>query len=250
MRVGHQADGRLRRGRLRRDARQLARRFLAGLRLGRERGIQLDERPDDARIERLPAFLMEQADRGIEAHRLVIRPFRHQGVKIVDHRKDPRAERDLVALEAAGVSLTVPPFVMAQDQRGHRIGKRHAADDFRADLRVDADLLELLLRERTRLGQDVLGHRQLADVVKQRRGFHALDFGLGHAERPGEAGRVDLDAADMALGRLILGVDRQRQRFDGGEMQIGDLLHVPLLILDAAHVNLVGPVNQIDRGRR
>ena len=249
-RVGHQPDGRLRRGRLRRDARQLARRFLARFGLGGKRRIQLDEGLDDARIERLAAFLVQQADRGIEGHRLVVRPLRHQRVEVVDDREDARAERDLFALEAARVSLSIPPFVMAEDQRRHRIGKRHAADDFRADLRVDADLLELLLRQRTRLRQDVLGHGQLADVVEQRRGLDALNLVLGHAERACEAGRVHLHAADVALRRLILRVDGERQRFDGRQVQVGHLLHVPLLILDAAHVDLVGPVNQIDRGGR
>ena len=63
------------------------------------------------------------------------------------------------------------------------------------------------------------------------------------------AGRVHLHAPDVALRGLILRVDRERQRFDGGEVQVGHLLHVPLLILDAAHVDLVGPVDQIRRRR-
>ena len=73
---------------------------------------------------------------------------------------------------------------MAEDQRRHRIRERHAADDLGADLRVDADLLELLLRQRPRLRQDVLGHGQLADVVEQRRGLHALDLGLAACRAP------------------------------------------------------------------
>ena len=126
--------------------------------------------------------------------------------------------------EPGGIALAVPALVVAEDQRRHRIRERHAADDLGADLRVDADLLELFLRQRPGLRQDVLGHRQLADVVQQRRGLDALDLVLRHAERAREAGGVDLHAADVALRGLILGVDRQRQRFDRRQVQVRHLL--------------------------
>ena len=45
-------------------------------------------------------------------------------------------------------------------------------------------------------------------------------------------------APDMALRRLILRIDRERQRFDGCQMQV-DTWRVPLLILNPAHVDLV-----------
>ena len=113
---------------------------------------------------------------------------------------------------------------------------------------MDADLLEFLVRERPGLRQDVLGHGQLADVVQQRRGLHALNLVVAHAERARDAGGVHLNAPDVALGRLVLGVDGERERFDRGEVQIGDLADVPLLILNPAHVDLVGPVDQVDTG--
>lgn len=188
---------------------------------------------------------MQQTDGGVQGRGLVVRPVRHQRVKVVDGREDARAERDLFGLEAGRVPPTVPPFVMAQDERHDGIREGHAADDFRADLRMNADLLELFLGERARFGQDVLGHGELADVVQQRGGLDALDLGLGHAERPRKAGRVHLDAPDVALRRLIFRVDGEGQCLDGRQMQIGHLLHVQLLILNAAHVDLVRPVNQI-----
>ena len=249
-RFRQQADGRLRGGRVRGDARQLARRRLAGVRFGGQRRIHLDERRDDARVERLAAFLPQQADGRVEAHRLVIRPLGHQRVEVVHHRQDARAERNLLALRAGRIALAVPALVVAQDQRRDRVGKRHAADDLGADLRMDPDLLEFLLRERTRLRQDVLGHGELADVVQERGGLDALDFVLGHPERAREPGRVHLHAADVALRGLILRVDRERERLDGGQMQVRDLLHVPLLVLDAAQIDLVRPVEQVDRHRR
>ena len=189
---------------------------------------------DHARIERLAGFLLEQRQRRLVLHRPVIGTVGGERVEVVDHREDARAERDLVALQPLRIALAVPAFVVAEDERRHRVGERHRADDLGADLRVDADLLELLLGERSRLRQDVLGHRQLADVVEQRRGLHALDLVVGHAERLGDAGGVDLHAADVALRGLVLGVDGQRQRLDRRQVQVGHLLHVPPLVLDAA----------------
>ena len=58
---------------------------------------------------------------------------------------------------------------------------------------------------------------------------------------------VELHAADVRLRRLILGVDRARQRFDRRQVQVRGLLDVPLLVLDAAHVDLVGAVRQVER---
>ena len=79
-------------------------------------------------------------------------------------------------LESERIALAVPPLVVAQDERRDRIRERHRADDLGADLRVNADLLEFFRRQRARLREDVLRHRELADVVQQRRGLHALDL--------------------------------------------------------------------------
>jgi hypothetical protein len=147
------------------------------------------------------------------------------------------------------IALAVPAFVVAQDQRRHRIRERHGADDVGADLRVDANFLELLLRQGTRLRQDVLGHRELADVVQQRRGLDALNFRVGHAEPARDARGIDLDTADMRLRGLIFRVDRERQRFDGGQVQVRHFLNVTTLVVDATEVNLVGAVGEVERRR-
>ena len=180
----------------------------------------------------------------------MIRPLRHQRVEVVDDRQDARAERDLFTLQSGRVALAVPALVMAQDQRRHRIRERHRADDVRADLRMRADLLELLGRQRPGLRQDVLGHGELADVVQQRRRLHALDFVLRHAQRARDGRGVELHAPDVRLRGLILRVDRERQRFDRRQVQVRHLAHVTLLVFDAAEVDLVGAIGQIERRRR
>ena len=198
----------------------------------------------------LAGFLLQQADRGVEAHGLVIRPLRHQRVEVVDDREDARAERNVVAPKSGGIALAVPPLVMAQNQRRHRIRERHRAHDVGADLRMRADLLELLGRQRTRLREDVLGHRELADVVQQGGRLDALDFVLRHAHRARDRRRVELDAPDVRLRRLILRVDRERQRFDRRQVQVRHLPHVTLLVFDAPEVDLVRAIGQEQRGSR
>ncbi len=136
----------------------------------------LDEHRHERRIERAARFVLQQPDRALVAERLVIRPLGRHRVVVVDDRQDARADRNVVARQPLRIALAVPPLVMAEDQRRHRIRERHGGDDLRADLRMDADLLELFLRQRSGLRQDVLGHGELADVVEQRRRLDALDL--------------------------------------------------------------------------
>ena len=136
---------------------------------------------------------------------------------------------------------------MAENQRRHSIGKRHVADDLGADLRVGLDLLELLLREPARLRQDVLGNRQLPDVVEKCSRLHPLDLAVAHTHRLRQAGRVGVYAADVVLRCLIiLGVDRDGEGLDGGEVQIGHLLHVAFMFADVGQVGRAGPGGEVE----
>ena len=116
---------------------------------------------------------------------------------------------------------------MTEDERRDQVRKRHRADDSCANLRVDADLLEFFRRQRSRLGEDVLGHGKLADVVQERCRLHAADIALRHAERAREANGVQLNSTDVVVGGLVLCVDGERQRLDGREVQLRDLIGSP-----------------------
>ena len=191
--------------------------------------------------------MLEQANGALVRERFVIRAIGRDRVEVIDDRQDPRANRNVFTADALRIALAIPPFVMAQDEGRNRIGERHGGDNLGADLRMNPDLLELLLGERPGLRQDVLRHGELADVVKQRRRLDALDVLFRESDGFREPGRVRLHAADVRLRRLVLGVDRASQRFDRGEVKIRGLLHVPLLIFDAAHVDLVGVIRQVER---
>ena len=60
----------------------------------------------------------------------------------------------------------------------------------------------------------MLRHGELADVMEQRSHLYALSVVRGHPERPRETSRVQLNAPDVMVGRLILRVDRKRERLD------------------------------------
>ena len=164
----------------------------------------------------------------------MLRPLRDQGVEVAGDRQNAGTEGDVLPGQPGRVAVAVPPFVVAQNQRRHGIGERDAADDLRSDLRVDPKLLKLLLCQRARFREDVLGHRQFADVAQQRGSLDALDLRIGHPERTGQARGVDLHALSLPLADLVLGFDGERERFDGGQVQIRHLLHVTLLILDSS----------------
>ena len=191
--------------------------------LGLEDGQQGGEQVHDGRIEAVPRILPDPGQRIVAIERQVVGAIRRQCVELVDDREDARTERNRIARETVRVATPVPALVVGEHVRRHGVRERHASEDLGAHLRVYLDLLALLRSERTRLAQDVLRHGELADVVEQRGRAHALHVGGRHAERFREAGRVDLDPAQVRRGRLVLGVDGERQRLDRRKVQLREL---------------------------
>src|SRR5262245_10959746 len=99
-----------------------------------------------------------------------LRSIRAIGLKraeAIGDRKDPRPERDLCSTQTARVPEAVPALMMAKHEIVDGTGKWHVAQDLGTDARMNLDALELLSGQRARFGQDVLGNRQVADVVQQ-----------------------------------------------------------------------------------
>ena len=145
--------------------------------------------------------------------------------------ENARADRNLFALEPVRIAGAVPLFVMAAHDRRHRIGELHALQNLGAHHRVDLHLLELFRRQAPGLGDDVLGHRQLADVVQQRRGSQGFQVVRSQVQFFADLDGVDLHALQMVVRGVILGFDGQRQRFDGAQVQGRHLLGVLLFVL-------------------
>ena len=81
-----------------------------------------------------------------------------------------------------------------------RIRKINAAENLRADRRVDFHFFKLGGRQAAGLVDDVRGHCKFADVVKQRSGFQRRNFSLrkSQAPRPGLRRRFERDARGNA----------------------------------------------------
>ena len=176
----------------------------------------------------------------------MIRPHRCHRVVVIDDRKNPRADGDGLTSQRVRISVAVPAFVVAENQRRDRIRKRNARNDFRADLGVNPNFLEFLRRERTRLRKNVLGNRQLSNVMQKRRGLDRLYFLARNPNRFGEPAGVELHAENVRIAHLIFRVDRPGERFDSGEVQVRRALAVPFG-LETPHMDFVGAIRQIDR---
>ena len=97
---------------------------------------------------------------------------RHEGVR---RGHDARRDRNLLAGEPVGIARAVEVLVMAAydlrrpGQSGHNADERLAGDG------VVADPVTRLLVERTAVGEDVGGHRDLAAVVQPAAEARKLD---------------------------------------------------------------------------
>ncbi len=184
-----------------------------------QRGHQLEKDRHQVRIECLARLLPQQQQRQVAGHPLAVGAVARDRIEVVRHREDTGTERDVLAAQAERVPRAVPALVVTKDERRDGIRERHVLDDLESDLRVDLDLPEFLVGERTRFRKDVLGHGQVAHVVEQRRRRNALDLVVGHADGVRQRPRQPLHAADMTARRPVLRVDRERQRLDRRQVQ-------------------------------
>src|SRR4051794_4143608 len=145
---------------------------------------RIEERRRDSLVELPPdggADLLTRLVRGERAAVGAIGGHRVVGVADQDHA---RAERDRVAGEPVGVAAAVPVLVAVADEREHLGEEVDLGEDLGAHLDVALDLALLRLRERTRLVEDALRHRHLADVVERRRIAQVAQLPRAHSEPP------------------------------------------------------------------
>ena len=103
------------------------------------------------------AMGMRPAIRSVVGHR----------VEGIDQPDDPGTKRNGLAAQPVRVAAPVPALVVMADDRRERAGRRQWLADPLADLGMPAHQVPFLAVERRRLGQDSLGHPDLADVVEQ-----------------------------------------------------------------------------------
>ena len=139
---------------------------------------RLDESIDDGRVVHRAAAFHQDGDGGFVGHAPAVGPVRRQCVVAVDDRENARTNRDGVAFDAVRIAAAIPVLVVVADDRHHRIREVDRGENLGADRGVELHLLELGRRELARFVQDVLGHRNLAGVVEQRRRFDCLQQGF------------------------------------------------------------------------
>src|SRR5581483_7985786 len=131
---------------------------------------------DHVRVELAagPAANLRQGASLIATRRIgAVAAHRVEGVADRDHAG---AERDLLAGEPVRVALPVPALVGGAHQAGDRSHRREGADDPLPDQRVRSHQLPLDLVERCRLAEDLLGDRDLSDVVEPGRATEDVDL--------------------------------------------------------------------------
>ena len=130
----------------------------------------------------MPAVAAQLLDRLVVAHRPLVRPVVDHRVVGVGDGHDPGAERDLVAAQPVRVAVAGEALVVVEDDRHGVLEGRGLLEDDLADARMLDDRAPLAGGERRRLLEDVLGDRDLADVVEQRGDLDPVDL-----RRPGSS---------------------------------------------------------------
>ena len=116
----------------------------------------------------MPASEATLAMASFNGNALAVLPVRSQRVQAIHRGQNARADRYRFALQSIRISAAIPFLVMSTHDRHHRIRKIHLLQNLRPNDRMDFHLLEFFRRELARLRDNVLRHRQLANVVQHR----------------------------------------------------------------------------------
>ena len=118
---------------------------------------------------------------------------------------------------------------------------------------MDLHLLDFFRSQAARLIDDVLGNRELANVVQQRGGAQGFDFVFRQAQFFGDFDSEHTHTLEMFMRRMILSLDRERQALDGAQVERGHILGVLFFDLDLflfrrqlGQIEVIGAVDPID----
>ncbi len=210
-----------------------------------EPNIVLAEHLDHPRIERGSRLLLHHFHGLIERQRAPVLTVRSERIQAVDRGQNPGANGDLLALNAVRITAAIPFFVMRANDGNHRIGELHTFQNFGADDGMDLHLVELFRSQAAGLGNDVLRHREFADIVQDGSGLQSLFLFARKTEFARDFPRVDLHPRQVIVSGVVLGFDRQGQRFDGAQMQPRHRLGVLPLIIQPADIQAIGAEHQV-----
>src|ERR1700724_470614 len=127
---------------------------------------QVEERADDPWVEVATAPGLDLLQRLIQAQGWTVDPVGDHGFKGIGDSDDARAERDLLALEALGISGAVEFLMVMADQRRDMMQALDRTDDIGADLWMATHPRHLVFRQRHRLPENPIRDPDLADVME------------------------------------------------------------------------------------
>src|SRR6266581_7281428 len=124
-----------------------------------------EEGPDHARVPEAGIRLPPQdRDRLLMRQRGLVGAHRVDGIVDIDHRDDPRAERDGLALEPVRVAGAVPLLVVVAHDGPHRLQTAKPQHQVGAHARMGPHALLLARLQRASFQEDAVGYRDLAQV--------------------------------------------------------------------------------------
>ena len=148
------------------------------------------------------------------AHAFAVRPVEAHGRVRVGDGDNAADQRDLIALQAAGVAGAVVALVVAGDGLEHLFELRNLADQHFADRDVPLHDRVLLGVERCGLLQDLIGHGEFANVVQQAGDAEGALRLFGQVEPHGELDGVFGDDVAVRLRVAVLRIDRLHQAIE------------------------------------
>src|SRR6185369_3587518 len=150
----------------------------------------------------------------LDLPRLTVGAVGAEGVPDVDGSEDAGGKGNLLSLQAAGVACPVPLLVMAvRDVEGgtqEADRREHLMRDHRMALH---DLL-FFRGERRWFEEDMVGYRQLADIVQQRSPPDMIELLVGDVHLPADSHRHLRHPAAMPFGLVVAEVEGAGERRD------------------------------------
>ena len=208
------------------------------------------EHLDHLRIKRLSRFIHQSRHRFLQRQRPPILPIRSQRVQEIDRRQDAGAYRNLRPAQPQWIAGPIELLVVSAYDGDDRVGKAHPFQNFSSHQRMNLHLLEFFRRQPARFRDDVLGNRQLADVMQQGGGLQGIHSLPVNVEFLRHFDRVDANSLQVIVCRLVLGLDGKRERLDRAHVQVGHLFHVPLLIFQFAEIKTVRTIDEVHHRKR
>jgi hypothetical protein len=112
---------------------------------------------------------------------------------------------------------------------------------------MDLHFFKFVGRQLAGFGNNGFRNRQLSDVVEQRRRPQCVQLRFGKAQVLSDFERVELNALQVIVRGVILGVDGERQRLDSSEVQRIHFHDVFVFLLNPDGMRAIGSVNQVDQ---